>query len=753
MSKKDITYLQFKSTADSLALTNNEVSLGAIQNLLGDFSTDGQIEDYYDRWVKENALKDSKSIAASAEEKAAALEKSLSVSRATLESTADAILIIDNQGKIVDFNQKFLEITEIPKEIIEEGEEGAGLGYLLGLLKNPEELVGQMQYLMAHPDEIGDMGDVHFKNGKVVERYSQPHRIGKEIVGRVWSFRDVTDKRKQEETLRLRNRAITASTHGVVIVANNKNLSITYLNPASIRLINLNEDKVQGKNFLTCFDTLPENLDVMRTIFDKKTKGSVTIEMPINKKIRWLEINIDPVKNKETREVEHFVAIINDITKSKELEKILKYKAVHDALTGLPNKVYIEDAIGYRINSAKIATEKFGVMFIDIDRFKNVNDTLGHRVGDKLLKLFAKRMRNYLQNDDVIARIGGDEFIILLKHIDGIHSLSNIAERLLEACRKRFSYQDHEFNITASIGIAHYPECGKDPETLIRHADIAMYDAKNAGRNTFRSFTNSLNSTISRRIQIENELHSAIEKNEFKLLYQPIYNINHDEFNKAEALIRWNSEKLGFVSPVEFISVAEDVGMMTALGRWIIETTCKQISEWNKNGLNKITVNINVSAKQLLDERFVHHITNTLAKYQLSHDAIVLEMTESFFLLEEKVFATMSELEKVGIRIAIDDFGTGYSNLSYLHKFHVSFLKIDKAFIDEIEHVDFNESVIQAIIAIAKSMNFTIVAEGVESKSQLDYLKENGCDEIQGYYFSKPLEAESFSKFIFDTKK
>src|SRR3990167_7364326 len=499
------------------------------------------------------------------------------------------------------FNQKLLEITEVPAELFEKGEENAWLTYLLSLLKDPKELISQMRYLMMHPDQEGDMGDIHFKNGKIAERYSQPHRIGNEIVGRVWSFRDVTEKRKQEESLRLTKRAISASTHGIILIENNSQLTIMYLNPASAHLLNLNETKIVQHSFLTLFPELELHHDKLIDIFHEQYKGSISLQCKINDNLLWLTIDIDPLYDKDQAGISHFVCIINNITKSKELENILHYKAVHDALTGLPNKAYLEDAIRYRIKKALIHHKNFGLLFIDIDRFKNINDTLGHHIGDELLCLFGKRIQNILQKQDIISRISGDEFIILIHSVSDIKKMSGVANRILKATRKKFSYADHEFNITISIGVVHYSDCGNNPETLIRNADIAMYQAKHNGRNQLCLYTKSLNNTISRRMKIENELHNAIQHNEFELHYQPIYNIIENKFDKVEALLRWKNKELGQVSPTEFIPIIEDIGMMTSIGRWVIETAIRQVRLWRKNNIADVAVTINVSAKQLLD--------------------------------------------------------------------------------------------------------------------------------------------------------
>lgn len=744
-----MTYLQFKLTADKLVLTQDKVTPKDLHDLLGKITTEEEIEKYYKRWIDEkkhthaNQSPKNKDYLRTQE-----LGKALSITRATLESTADAILIIDNNGKLVDFNQKFLEITEVPPDIIESGEANAGLAYFLTLLEDPDELAAQIKELTIHPEKESGISDMRFKNGKIVERYSQPHRIGNEVVGRVWRFRDVTEKRKQEESLRLTNLAITASAHGIILIENNTDHTITYLNPASISLLNLDEKTVIQKPFLSILNKFSENIEQFSKIFEAKQKERLILQCHINNKILWLEINIDPVYEKNQKTISHFVGIINDITKNKELESILQYNKLHDVLTGLPNKTHMEEIIRYRINKAQQNEEIFALLFIDIDRFKNVNDTLGHHIGDKLLCMFSKRIQNNLDKQDVMARIGGDALIILINAVADIDSLNNIANRLLECCRKKFTYGEHEFNITASIGIVHFPECGTDSETLIRNADIAMYQAKKAGRNRKCFYTKSLDHTVSRRVEIENELHNAIQNNEFELYYQPIFDFTKNKFSKVEALIRWSNNDLGQVPPAEFIPIAEDIDIITTIGRWVTETAIAQLCAWEKKGLTDLIVSINVSVKQLMDEKFVDHINYFIIQNKLLSKKIILEITESLFLREEKVADRLNKLSDLGVQIAIDDFGSGYSNLNYLNKLNISYLKIDKSFIDTIDQNNFNDSVLLAIIAMAKKINFKTIAEGVETQSQIDFLKENECDEVQGYYFSKPLPVKDFEEFI-----
>lgn len=675
------------------------------------------------------------------------LEESLAMMRATIEATEDCLLMINKEGKLIGFNKKLVDFVGLPQSVLKSKDETEGLKYLFSQIADPQELALLVKQKYQNP-VAGPCGEMFFKDGRVVERFYQPQIVNNEVVGHVWSLRDISERRKQEETLRLANRAMSASTHGIILIENNTEFTITYLNPASTGLLNIDESKSLQKPLLTAIPELASQQNKLMEILQTEKKGSLTFQYPTKEKVIWLDIKIDPVYNKDQTSISHFVGIINDISRNKELESILQYKAVHDALTGLPNKLYIDDSIRYRINKAARTGEKFGLLFLDIDRFKNINDTLGHRVGDILLSLFSKRMQNNLQKQDVIARIGGDEFIILINTARNEAELHAIAKRLLEACRKKFSHGYHEFNITASIGIVMYPDGGQDSETLISNADIAMYQAKFSGRNRSCFYTKSLNHTISRRVEIENELHNASKNNEFSLHYQPIYNIQTKRFDKIEALLRWHNKKLGHVSPAEFIPVAEDIGMMQSIGHWVVEAAIAQQHAWRNSEFNNMIISINVSAKQLLDEHFVQQVKNDIQKNNTPPEKIIIEVTESFFLLQEKVPEKLNELNKLGVKIAIDDFGTGYSNLSYLNKLHISYLKIDKSFVDQIDQDQFNDSVLLTIMAIGKRMKFRIIAEGVETKNQYQFLADHDCDEIQGYYFSKPLPIQELEKFL-----
>ncbi len=900
MASQKISYDAVEKVINTILDADVTPTLEQVQRALSSDKKNQYVITHFKRWKEKNKKLLRKNNPIKVPRKnIAEIERSLALVRGVLESTNDGILVVSNEGKILEYNEKFIAVWGVPRHLLENRDDQKALAsYPLTVLANPEEFYNNTISIYKDPEAQGRVPDAHFKNGKILERFTFPLKIDGETIGRVWSNRDVTqsrkideilrlnkraieaspqgiiiidlntanknkmisvnpaftemsgytlteaqgkefslfvspehlehitdvinhrrqvkieipcyhknkqpfyaelhlapviddtdtfhyskklveetnthsdwhtaktnkghkqashyvgilidvtEKRKQEETLRLNNRAIVASTHGIILIENSPEFLITYLNPASLRLLHLSESDILQKPFLHCLEEFSNEREKFLTIFNSEKRGVLTQHCMVNNKMVWLEITIDPVYEKDQEKISHFVSIINDITKNKELEGILKYKAVHDTLTGLPNKAYLEDAIHYCIKRVGISHENFALLFIDIDRFKNINDTLGHGVGDELLRLFGKRLQENVEKKDIVSRIGGDEFIILVNNVRSIDDLTVISKKILEVCQKKYVHSDHEFNVSASIGVVKFPECGTNAETLIRNADIAMYQAKFAGRNRICHFTNSLNKTMTRRVEIENELHNAVKNNEFALFYQPIYSIPDNQFKKAEALIRWNNKKMGFVSPAEFIPIAEDIGLMTTIGRWVMETAIAQQQVWQKLNGGDFIVSINVSAKQLLDEGFVQHFNQTILHYHVDTRKIIIEITEGLFLLEEKVFDKLNQLSNLGVKIAIDDFGTGYSNLNYLSKLHISYLKIDKSFIDQIDQPEFNDSVLLAIIAIAKRMQLRLIAEGVETKNQYELLVKNQCDEIQGYYFSKPLPAGELEKFM-----
>jgi diguanylate cyclase (GGDEF)-like protein len=451
-----------------------------------------------------------------------------------------------------------------------------------------------------------------------------------------------------------------------------------------------------------------------------------------------------------------------DISKRKQAEKQINHLAYYDSLTGLPNRQFFTDRLTRCLKNIKRNKGYAAVLFFDIDDFKRINDTLGHSIGDSLLKELASRITECIRENDSVSRqnifkgedfslsrLGGDEFIILLSNIRAPEDAVIVAQRLMKAISQPFQLKDHEIIVTMSIGIAICPDDGLDANTIVRNADMAMYKAKSQGKNNYQFYTKSMNEIIYKRLMIENDLRRAIDNNELQLNYQPRIDGQTGVISSMEALLRWNRPGKGLVSPAEFIPVAEDTGLIIPIGEWVLKTACSQNLAWQESGLPPMTVSVNISGKQFQREDFMATILRVLEYSSLDPKYLELEVTENILMKNvNSNIDIMKQLSELGIRISIDDFGTGYSSFNYLKHFPVNVLKIDKSFIDDITNNAKDLAIVSAIILMAHSLNLTVVAEGVEEIEQLELLLDYKCDEIQGYYYSRPLPANEFVDFV-----
>jgi diguanylate cyclase (GGDEF)-like protein/PAS domain S-box-containing protein len=429
-----------------------------------------------------------------------------------------------------------------------------------------------------------------------------------------------------------------------------------------------------------------------------------------------------------------------DITARKAAEERVQFLAYYDALTGLPNRTLLKDRLATAISGARRRHESVALLFLDLDRFKIINDSLGHSLGDLLLQDVAARLKTWAREQDTVSRLGGDEFLIALTGIKDVADVAVAAQRLMNKMAIEFVVQDRSFSISCSLGISIFPEHGADGETLIRNADAAMYSAKENGRNNFRFFTEDMNAQAVERLTLENSLRRVLDRKELFLMYQPQMDIATGKIVGLEALLRWKHPELGLVPPDRFIRIAENSGLILPIGEWALRTACSQLKRWQEDGLPTVSVAVNVSAVQFRHEGFCKLVRGVLHETGLAPQYLELEITESLLLSNaDVVFSVFRELRAMGLRLAIDDFGTGYSSLSYLKQFPVSKLKIDRSFIRDIAVNPDDAAITSAIISLAKSLNLKVIAEGVENEAQMSFLRSHQCDEIQGYYFSKPI--------------
>jgi len=463
---------------------------------------------------------------------------------------------------------------------------------------------------------------------------------------------------------------------------------------------------------------------------------------------RHVSASGEPLHDEQGRFV-GYRGVSRDITPRKQAEERIQYLATHDSLTGLPNRVMFAELLSHVLASARRNRRKFAVLFIDLDRFKFINDSLGHEAGDALLCEVARRLKDSLRASDIVARMGGDEFVMLLQDLGNSEQAGGIARKLLSAVIKPIELNGQECRVTASIGISVFPDDAPDETSLMTHADLAMYHAKEEGKNNFQFYDGRLETMSLERLALETRLRRAIERNELSLHYQAKLDLGDNTIAGVEALLRWNSPELGAVSPAQFIPLAEETGLILAIGKWVLRSACEQCVQWQNAGLPPVRVSVNLSPRQLNDPELVAAVRTVLADTGLKPDLLELEVTESSVMHNvERALEVLGALKDMGVRLAIDDFGTGYSSLAQLKRFPIDTLKVDRSFIRELPSDSEDKAIAEAIIAMGKTLSLTVVAEGVETREQQEFLRERACDQMQGFFFSKPVPAADFAELL-----
>jgi diguanylate cyclase (GGDEF)-like protein/PAS domain S-box-containing protein len=524
--------------------------------------------------------------------------------------------------------------------------------------------------------------------------------------------------------------------------------TLQYVNQAWKTLSGLNA--VPGDSSEAIYQTIhPDGLQrgthERRNTPSARTGSEYRLVRP-DQSVRWVQARTFPIAN-PSGQAPWIVEIIEDVTQRREIQQQLVHLARHDALTGLPNRMFLYESLREALSRAEVDHLVVSVLLLDIDHFKNVNDTLGHSIGDALLHEFAERLAKCVRPGDIAGRLGGDEFAVIMLTPAGSTGTVDVANRIRNSLQCPFVLDDQSISVTASIGIASYPTDTSDLEALIRYADAALYDAKASGRDTFRRYTAELNSRAIEKADIEGALRCAQGRNEFVLHYQPKMDIDSGQFSSAEALIRWNRPGHGLVSPGFFIPALEELGLIVPVGAWVIDAACRQIREWELSGFGQLRVAVNVSPRQVREEQFIPQVADAVRNHRIDPKLLEFEITESTLMAQgEATDVTLHKLKDLGISIAIDDFGTGYSNLAYLKRFQVDALKIDIGFIRDVTTKADDAAIATAIINMAHSLRLKVIAEGVETRGQLDFLRVHGCDEVQGYLLSKPLPADELSE-------
>lgn len=558
-------------------------------------------------------------------DRTASLQESLSLVKATLESSNDGIVVIDNEGAIVDYNQKFIDMWKIPRSLIMTKQETALLDHMKDQLKNPSLFFNNIKDLHLDKDAVR-IDIIKLKEGKIFEYYTQPQKVNNKTVGRVFDFRDITKRVK--------------------------------------------------------------------------------------------------------------------------LEKDLEYQATHDSLTGLPNRVLLLDRIKQAIRISELNKSFFALLFLDLDRFKLINDSLSHAVGDEVLRITSNRLQTIMRAEDTLARLGGDEFVIILSNLFKEESVLAKIRHLQQIFQEPYIIDNRSVTVTTSVGISIYPKDGTTADILLRNADAAMYRAKENHNNSFQFYTEALNTESLAKLEQEIQLRQALTNNELFLCYQPQIDLKTGKIVAVEALLRWQHPTKGLLLPLDFLQLAEETGLIIPIGEWVLRKACEQNKAWQEQGFPSIRVAVNITATQFTHQNMFALIKDILSETQLDPKYLELELTENVIVSNPEIINTVGELKNLGIMVAIDDFGTGYSSLSYLKKIPLDRLKIDSSFIQTIQNPHDDEVIIRAVIAMAKNLNLEVLAEGVETQDQLNFLKVNECGDVQGFYFSQPLTVNELEKYL-----
>lgn len=668
--------------------------------------------------------------------------------RATFEQAAVGIAHVGLDGRWLRVNHKLCVITGFTEE----------------------ELLTRDRPSITYPDDMPDELDSRQKllAGELPSSTKEIRYVRKDDsqvwVNLTWSLtrtvtgepdyfieviEDITERKEATEQLRLFARIFDTINEGVVVTDSTNN--IVSVNPAFSSITGYSAAEAIGNNPRMLHSGLMDKVfyDKMWQSINKtgRWQGEISDRRKNGESyVEWLSIS---TMKDERGEFSHHIAVVSDISERKAAEEHMVYIAQHDFLTDLPNRMMLHDRLTQAIAHAGREQRKVAVMFLDLDRFKAINDTLGHLVGDKLLKVVASRISSVARVSDTVSRLGGDEFAIMLPYIENMDDIATIAVKLLTSVAGPCVIDGNDIEVTTSIGISVFPEDGDDSESLIAHADAAMYQAKGNGRNNYQFFTHEMNRRTLERMAIKNKLSHALERNELFLLYQPQVDLQSGRIIGAEALVRWDHSLYGNVLPAQFIPIAEENGLIPPIGEWVLREACRQNQKWRKLGLMKITMAVNLSAVQFRQKNLGEIIKDVLHESGLAPSGLELEITEGIVMQDaEAAILLLEDMKAMGLKLSVDDFGTGYSSLSYLKRFPIDKFKIDQSFVHDLATDTDDAVIVSTIISMAHSLKLKVIAEGVETAEQLAFLKQQGCDEIQGYYFSKPVSAEEFTKLL-----
>ncbi|MCW8932320.1 MAG: EAL domain-containing protein [Gammaproteobacteria bacterium] len=632
------------------------------------------------------------------------------------------------------------------------------------------QVMKEMKAKYPNTDVVVTSGEATFQNATLAMRHGVKDFLHKPYVPSelIKVINNLIEKRGMKQKLDEMTRCIQASEQRYSFFVNNspdmvymldQKGNFAFVNERATELLGYTQEDFLGHHYSEfihvedieranfAFSTAWSNVDVPQKVEFKMVPKFPGLDLCCFES-RSIAIKLNASEIPDRNSNEKFVGIYGvarDVTEQKRLDETVNFQIYHDALTELPNRILFSDRIDFAMKQAKRNDVKVAVMFLDMDRFKVVNDSLGHIAGDKLLQEISKRLKTCIRDSDTLARVGGDEFNLMLPDITSRDDVTNLVDKITLSLEDPFIIEGNDVYVTFSIGTAIYPEDGDSSETLIKHADMAMYNIKGKGKNGHEFFSDHMKVLFQSHLSVENGIRKAIQEDQFEVYFQPQYDVCSEKMSGVEALIRWNHPEKGLISPNDFIPLAEETGLINAIGEWMLDASCKILQNWisNHSALSDITLAVNISASQINTDHFVEFVLETLDKYNLQAEQLELEITENTLMQDmELVVGKLKQLSSHGIQFAVDDFGMGYSSLSYLQTLPLNNLKIDRSFISTIQTPDDNNSIITAIVAMAKEMGLNIVAEGVESQVQIDYVKSIGCPTVQGYWFGRPMPSD-----------
>jgi diguanylate cyclase (GGDEF)-like protein/PAS domain S-box-containing protein len=679
------------------------------------------------------------------------LEHLVAELRATLESSADGILTIDMDGEIRGYNQRFAELWAVPQELVTSRDDAAIYAWMAQQITDAEHYAVRLAAIARSP--LLEATDILvLRTGIVLERVTLPQYARGRPIGRVYSFRDISQRLADQAQLQLAAKVFEASLDAIFVT--DPDLIVVTANPACERLTGELRDSLIG----TCADTLlvgmPDDTQFHARLRAELDRAGIwqgeAWHRTRDERSLPCQVSLVRVADEQGR-VLHYIGFFKDLSEAVSARKRIEQLAYTDSLTGLPNRVTLAERMELEINMSSRDNEGFALLFIDLDRFKHINDSLGHLFGDKVLIEIADRIRGCLRQVDTAARLGGDEFLLLLHRVDA-RGAETTAKRILDSLSQPIRIDEMALTVTCSIGIALYPADGVTMDDLVKNADAAMYHVKERGRSAFRFYQRQMNVGLLSRMKLDHDMRLALTNmvsgQGFRVHYQPQIDFLSGDVIGAEALVRWRHAELGDVSPVQFIPVAEETGVIVTIGEFVMREAVSQCAQWNAAGLS-LMVAVNVSALQFQQADFVAGVAQVLAEHDLPPFLLELELTESILIQDvEETMKRLEALSSLGVKLAIDDFGTGYSSLSYLKRFPINKLKIDRSFVDDLPGDESDVGIVNAIIQMANALHLTTIAEGVETEQQHAFLAAAGCQEFQGYLFSPAVDAAAFVTLV-----